>query len=254
MVAAPAGAAALDAAKLELVAFGRRMVRDGLAFGTAGNLSVRIGDVVAITPSSLPYDLVEPDDVCIVGADGAKRSGRGAVSSEWPMHWLVYSTTDAGAVVHTHSPEVVALSTARSELPAIHYAITRLGGPVRVAAYTRFGSDLLAEHASAALAGRSAAILQNHGAITYGATLADAYERAGLLEWLAATYRRALQYGTPRILTTDELDEVRAEVRRRRYGDAAAATVTAGPPADGAKSAAGSGTGSGTRSRIGPAR
>lgn len=220
MVGTPVEAAALDAAKSELVAYARRMERDGLVFATAGNLSVRVGEVVAITPSSVPYDAVEPDDVCVVGADGEKRSGRGAVSSEWPMHWLVYSTTDAGAVVHTHSPEVVALSTTLQELPAIHYAITRLGGPVRVADYTRFGSDCLAQHASAALAGRTAAILQNHGSITYGATLAEAYERAGLLEWLAGTYRRALQYGSPRILTTAELDEVRAEVRRRRYGGA----------------------------------
>lgn len=221
MADAPVDPATLEKAKDDLVAYGRRMVRDGLAFATAGNLSVRVGNVVAITPSSVPYEAVEPDDVCIVSSDGGKRSGRGAVSSEWPMHWLVYATTDAGAVVHTHSPEVVALSTTLDELPAIHYAIARLGGPVRVAEYTRFGSDRLAEHASAALAGRTAAILQNHGSITYGATLAEAYERAGLLEWLAGTYRRALQYGSPRILTKAELDEVRAEVRRRRYGGAA---------------------------------
>lgn len=221
MVGVRVDAAALGAAKEDLVAYGRRMVREGLAFATAGNLSVRVGNVVAITPSSMPYDAVEPDDVCIVGIDGEKQAGRGAVSSEWPMHWLVYSTTNAGAVVHAHSPEVVALSAALKELPAIHYAITRLGGPVRVADYTRFGSDRLAEHALAALTGRTAAILQNHGSIAYGDTLVEAYERAGLLEWLAGTYRRALQYGSPRVLTTAELDEVRAEVRRRRYGGVA---------------------------------
>ena len=217
---APRGAraGALDTARAELVAYGRRMAGEGLAFGTAGNLSVRVGDVVAITPSGMPYDMVAPEDVCIVDLDGAKRAGRGAVSSEWPMHRAVYATTDAAAVVHTHSPEVVALSTSCAELPAVHYAIVGLGGPVRVAGYTRFGSDRLAEQASAALAGRTAAILQNHGAVTYGTTLAEAYERAGLLEWLAGTYRRARQHGVPRILTTDELDDVRAEMRRLRDG------------------------------------
>lgn len=213
-----AGGGALDAARAELVRYGRRMVREGLAFGTAGNLSVRVGDVVAITPSGTPYDLVAPEDVCIVGLDGAKHAGRGVVSSEWPMHRAVYATTDAAAVVHTHSPEVVALSASCAELPAVHYAIIGLGGPVRVVEYTRFGSDRLAEHASAALAGRTAAILQNHGAVTYGATLGEAYERAGLLEWLAGTYRRARQHGSPRILTTDELDDVRAETSRIGYG------------------------------------
>lgn len=216
-----AGAAALDAAKADLVAYGRRMVRDGLALGTAGNLSTRVGTMVAITPSGMPYEAIEPDDVCIVGLDGTQHAGNGAVSSEWPMHRLVYGATDAGAVVHTHSPEVIALSASCSELPAIHYAIAQLGGPVRVAPYTRFGTEHLAEQASAALAGRRAAILQNHGAVTYGASLAEAYERARLLEWLAATYRKALQYGSPRVLTTEELDDVRTEMRRLRYGGGA---------------------------------
>lgn len=100
----------------------------------------------------------------------------------------VYSATDAGAVVHTHSPEVVALSASCTELPAIHYDMARLGGPVRVVEYAR--------------------------------TLAEAYGRARFLEWLARVYRMALGYGSPRILTTAELDEVREEMRRRRYGKA----------------------------------
>ncbi|HLW45479.1 MAG TPA: class II aldolase/adducin family protein [Acidimicrobiales bacterium] len=223
MTALGRDAQALDAARRELVLYGRRLVTDGLAFGSAGNLSVRVGDVVVITPSSKPYETIEHDDLCVVAADGTKLDGNGSISSEWPMHWEVYSTTDAAAVVHTHSPEVIALSATCDELPAIHYAIARVGGPVRVASYTRFGSDGLARAAAAAMEGRSAAILQNHGAITYGPTLAEAYDRAALLEWLAGIYRRARHYGSPRLLTTAELDEVVAEVRRRRYGDATAA-------------------------------
>jgi len=121
--------------------------------------------------------------------------------------------------VHTHSPEVVALSASRPELPAIHYAITGLGGPVRVAPYVRFGSAGLAEAATKALDGRSAVILRNHGAVTYGRDLAQAYDRALLLEWLARTYRLALSYGEPATLSAAELDEVTAESRRRRYGE-----------------------------------
>ncbi len=228
MVALGCEAQELDAARLELVEYGRRLVTDGLAFGSAGNLSVRVGDVVVITPSGKPYETIEPDDLCVVAPDGIKLDGRGSISSEWPMHWSVYSTTDAVAVVHTHSPEVIALSVTCDELPAIHYAIARVGGPVRVALYTRFGSDGLAHAASTAMEGRAAAILQNHGAITYGPTLAEAYDRAALLEWLAGIYRRARQYGPPRVLTAGELDEVVAEVRRRRYGDATAAVGSDG--------------------------
>src|SRR4029077_15256276 len=82
-------------------------------------------------------------------------------SSETPMHLAIYAATKAGAVVHTHSPEVIALSAAREELPAIHYAITGLGGPVRVAPYVRFGSAGLAEAAVGALGGRHAGIPRN---------------------------------------------------------------------------------------------
>jgi L-fuculose-phosphate aldolase len=135
------------------------------------------------------------------------------------MHLAIYAAASAAAVVHTHSPEVVALSASRPELPAIHYAITALGGPVRVAPYLRFGSAALAAAAVEALDGRNAVILRNHGAVTYGRNLAQAYERALLLEWLARTYRLALSYGEPATLSPGELEEVAAETRRRRYGE-----------------------------------
>ena len=115
--------------------------------------------------------------------------------------------------------QFIALSAGRDELPAIHYAITGLGGPVRVAPYVRFGSTGLAASAVTALDGRSAVILRNHGAVTYGRDLAQAYDRALLLEWLARTYRLALSYGEPSLLSAAELDEVTAESRRRHYGE-----------------------------------
>jgi len=230
----------LGPARTELVSYGHRLLADGLSIGSAGNLSVRVGDAVAITPSGIPYPRLRPADICLVtlaGAPLADRDGDGdgqrqarpeSPSSETPMHLAIYAATGAGAVVHTHSPEVIALSAARWELPAIHYAITALGGPVRVAPYARFGSAELAEAAVAALDGRSAVILRNHGAVTHGADLARAYDRALLLEWLARTYRLGLAYGEPAVLSAAELEEVAAESRRRRYGT-------------------GSGSGSGTR-------
>jgi L-fuculose-phosphate aldolase len=208
--------AELRAAREQLVTLSARLLEDGLAVGSAGNLSVRLGDVVAITPSGIPC--VDENDVAVVSMDGAEIEAARTPSSETPMHLAVYSATTAKAVVHTHSPEVIALSCARDELPAIHYAITALGGPVRVAPYVRFGSAGLARAATEALAGRSAAILRNHGAITCGRTLAEAYEHALLLEWLAGVYRRSLAYGEPRILSPSELDEVTAETKRRGYG------------------------------------
>ena len=211
----------LQAVRGQLVRYSARLLDDGLAVGSAGNMSVRAADVVAITPSGVSYAEMQPEDVCVVALDGRehREGNRETPSSETPMHLAIYAATRAGAVVHTHSPEVVALSASRPELPAIHYAITGLGGPVRVAPYVRFGSAALAEAAVGALDGRSAVILRNHGAVTYGRDLAQAYDRALLLEWLARTYRLALSYGEPATLSAAELNEVTAESRRRRYGE-----------------------------------
>jgi L-fuculose-phosphate aldolase len=163
---------------------------------------------------------MQPKDICLVTPDGTELDNGETPSSETPMHLAIYAAhRAAGAVVHTHSAEVIALSASRQELPAIHYAITGLGGPVRVAPYVRFGSAGLAAGAVEALDGRSAVILRNHGAVCYGRDLAQAYERALLLEWLARTYRLALAYGEPALLSAGELDEVTAESRRRRYGE-----------------------------------
>jgi L-fuculose-phosphate aldolase len=221
----------LQAARAQLVSYSARLLDDGLAVGSAGNMSVRIGDRVAITPSGISYTEMRPDDICLVGMDGAELQSSETPSSETPMHLAIYAAAKAkakagagagagvGAVVHTHSPEVIALSAGRDELPAIHYAITGLGGPVRVAPYVRFGSAGLAASAVTALDGRSAVILRNHGAVCHGRDLAQAYDRALLLEWLARTYRLALSYGEPATLSAAELDEVTAESRRRRYGE-----------------------------------
>jgi L-fuculose-phosphate aldolase len=213
----------LVSARAQLVSYSARLLDDGLAVGSAGNISVRAGDLVVITPSGVSYAEMRPEDICLVSTDGTQQPDGTDIpetpSSETPVHLAIYAATKAGAVVHTHSPEVIALSAGREELPAIHYAITGLGGPVRVAPYVRFGSAGLAAAVVEALDGRSAVILRNHGAVTHGRDLAQAYDRALLLEWLARTYRLALSYGEPAILSTAELDEVAAETRRRRYGE-----------------------------------
>jgi L-fuculose-phosphate aldolase len=214
----PASAPAISEARRAIVHYGRRLEADRLVVGSAGNISVRLGDTVIITPTGVGYDQIAESDICVLDALGNQVDGDGARSSELPMHLKIYQLTDAAAIVHTHSPYAAALSTVCDELPAIHYSILRLGGgTVRVAPYTTFGSDGLAEAAGAALAGRSAALLQNHGAIVYGASLDEAYQRALLVEWLAEVYWRARLIGTPRILSSAELDDVQEAARRHRY-------------------------------------
>ena len=145
--------------------------------------------------------------------------GGGRPSTETPMHLAVYRATGAAAVVHTHSPFVVALSTVLDELPAVHYAMAGLGGPVRVTRYARFGTAELAGRAVSALAGRTAVILGNHGALAYGATLGQAYDRVRTLEWLARVYWYARLAGTPQTLSDAALTEVSDATRELRYGE-----------------------------------
>ena len=206
-----------DAARTALVDFGRQMSERGLVTGTAGNISIRTGpQTVAITPSAIPYDAIEVSDTCLMSLDHGLLDGHREPSSEWPMHRAIYRTSPAEAVVHTHSPWATALSSLVDEMPAIHYYILRLGGEtVRVAPFRPFGSQELADAVAEALADRNTALLQSHGAVSHGETLQQAFDRAELLEWLSMVYLRARAAGTPHALTTEELDGVRAQYRRR---------------------------------------
>ncbi len=215
---------AFAAERADLVAFGRRMVADGLVDGMSGNLSVRAADsgLVAITPSGVSYDDIRPADICLVRLTDGSTDPPLRPSTETPMHLAIYRATGACAVVHTHSPFVVALSAVLDVLPAVHYAMADLGGPVRVAPYARFGTEQLARNAVAALADRTAVILQNHGALSYGRTLGQAYDRARTLEWLARTYwhaRLAAGGGALRLLDEAALHEVREAARAIGYGE-----------------------------------
>jgi L-fuculose-phosphate aldolase len=184
------------ASAVEIAEYGRRLITDALAYGTAGNLSCRVDDHVVISATSIPYDEVRPHDLWVLPLDGeVVQEGSVAPSSETPFHLGIYAATKAAAVVHTHSTEVVAVSATLENLPAIHYSIARLGGPVPVVKYRRFGSDSLAVGIQEALCDpdgpRSAAILQNHGAVTYGSSRARRHTCAHHRRSALGRYRRA---------------------------------------------------------------
>jgi L-fuculose-phosphate aldolase len=207
----------LLAQREEVCGVGRQLRLDRLVIGTSGNVSVRVDDLVAITPSGVDYAALTAEDVLVVDLAGTVVEGDRAPSSELPMHLAVYAATDARAIVHTHALFATTVGTAVEELPAVHYAINDLGGPVRVAAYATFGSQELASAVVAALHERTGALMRNHGAITVGATLASAYERAVKLEWLSELYWRAMQLGAPSLLSAEQLEAVREQARRKAY-------------------------------------
>lgn len=210
----------VDEARNALVAYSKRLVADGLCIGTSGNISVRVGDRIFITPSSVPADQLTPEMIAETDLSGEVVSASARPSTELPLHTVVYNSSSAKAVVHTHSRFATTLSATVNVLPAVHYMVNSLGGPIRVAPYVTFGTRELAQVVQAALEGRSAAILQNHGAVTYGSNLEDAYQRSVLLEWLSELYFHALQVGPPRILSQEELQAVIDNGRRLKiaYG------------------------------------
>jgi L-fuculose-phosphate aldolase len=207
----------LLARERELIAeFGRRMTSDRLVVGTSGNLSIRAGDLLAVTPTGHAYETLAPDLVCVQRLDGSAVEGKLAPTSELPIHQLIYGHTDAAAVVHTHPTAATVVSTVVEELPTIHYILAVMGGPIRVAPYATFGSEELAANVLAAIESRSGVLLANHGAITYGPTIQVAYDRALYLEWVAEVWLRAhaLAPGfTPRILDQAQMAEVYAKIQ-----------------------------------------
>lgn len=200
-----------------IVRVAQRCVTDGLIVGTSGNLSVAAEDLIAVTPSGLPYERMTAADVVLLDHDGTLVDGRLLPTSEWQLHLAVHQAgavggTPSGAIVHTHSPYVAAVSTLLEELPAIHYYVTLLGGPPRVAPYATFGTRELADLVVAALKDRTAAIMGSHGAIAVGATLEQAHERAAILEWLCQVWCIAQGAGEPRLLTSVELGDVERRI------------------------------------------
>jgi len=182
------------------------MLQSGLVANTSGNASLSVGEHVLITPSSRPYDALEAADIVVLDRDGNTVDGKLLPSSETPLHLSVYAAEPGvNAIVHTHSVYATAVTTVSDELPAIHYQVADLGGPVPVAPYRTFGTPELAEVVTAALRGRSAVLMKNHGAVTVGRDLDQALARAVSLEWLAEVYLIAAQSGTPSLIDAAEL-------------------------------------------------
>ncbi|MFH8618302.1 class II aldolase/adducin family protein [Streptomyces sp. NPDC017979] len=201
-----------------LVATACRSAADGLVVGTSGNVSARVGPLVLVTPSGVPYDRLTDRDVVAVDLDGRQVIGSLAPTSELSLHLAVHRSGAGRAVVHTHAVHATAVSTLVPELPPIHYMAAEVGGPVRVAPYAPYGSDELAANALAALDGRAACLLQNHGTVTLGDTLDQAYDRTAQLEWMCRLWLAAsgVPGRTPSLLTAAQLAD--AATRFKGYG------------------------------------
>ena len=205
----------LEQERQQVAETARRLLDTGLVVNTSGNVSIRLDERVAITPTGCAYGTLTAADVVVVDLERNVIDGDLLPSSETPLHLSVYAAKpDARAIVHTHSVHATAVSTLVRELPAIHYQIVTLGGPVPVAPYRTFGTPELADVVTQAMQDRSAVLMQNHGATTIGATVDQALARTITLEWLARVYLIANQSGEPSLIDSEELDRVGDQMAR----------------------------------------
>ena len=197
----------------------RKMETAGLNQGTSGNISLRHGSDMLITPSSTPYDAMQPEMIVTMPLAGAVSDTAGAwsgplkPSSEWRFHRdILRARPEIGAVVHAHSPYCTALAITRRAIPACHYMIAAFGGTdVRCSPYATFGTPELSAYAVQALEGRTACLLANHGMIVCAPALPRAMWLAVELETIARQYVQSLLIGGPIILTDAEIAEAAAK-------------------------------------------
>ena len=197
----------------------RELTRLRLTHGTSGNISLRRDErQFFVSPTGMTYDALEAGDIPLVDLDG-RWFGRRLPSSEWRFHRDIFkSRDDAGAIVHTHSMNATALACTGRGIPAFHYMVAVAGGAdIRCAPYYTFGTQALSDAAVAALEGRKACLLANHGVIAVGADLPAALALAGEVENLAAQYCAALALGDVRILDDVEMRPVLDKFRT--YGN-----------------------------------
>lgn len=188
----------------------RRMVELGLNRGTAGNASVRCGEHLLITPSALPVADMRETDLVLLDKTGQVLRG-GKPSSEWRFHCdILAARPEVGAVLHMHSRYATTLACLGRDVPALHYHIAIAGGDsIRCTPYTLFGEQNLSDLALEALRERKACLLGNHGMIALGSDLDDALSVAQEVEFLCELYWRTLAVGEPRILSAQQMYEVR---------------------------------------------
>lgn len=192
----------------------------GLNQGMSGNISVREGSDMLITPSATPYDRLQPGDVAVMELDAQDFtwSGPKRPSSEWQMHRdILRARPDIGALVHAHPIYCTALSMLRRGIPPCHYMIATFGGDdVRCAAYATFGTAALSDAVVAALQGRTACLMANHGMMVGGRDLEQAMWRAVELEALARQYHACLATGAPVLLPPDAIADAQRQFRDYR--------------------------------------
>ena len=202
-----------------IVEYGKLLVTKGLTTGTGGNISIfdKEKKYFAISPSGIDYFETKPEDVVIMDLDGKVVDGIRKPSSEWMMHLIFYKKRDdVEAVVHTHSRFASTISCMRWEIPALHYYVAFAGKTIPCAKYASYGTQELADNAFEGMGEGKAALLANHGLITIGRSVKEAFLIAEMSEEMAEYYYRTKSIGEPVLLDEKEMENML--VRFKSYG------------------------------------
>lgn len=192
----------------EIVATAQRAYREGFMAATSGNFSCldKTGQYMAITPSGMAYSVMTPEDIVILDLNGNVIDGQHKPSSEWKMHAEIYRhLPQYRAIVHTHSPNATAYAVLRREIPCVLVEMLLfLGGSIEVADYAPQGSAAVGTNCLPILRRKPACLLANHGVVTAGETLAQAYTNSIYVEDSAKIVRLAMSTGCPIPAVIDE--------------------------------------------------
>ena len=202
-----------------IVEYGKLLVTKGLTTGTGGNISIfdKEKKYFAISPSGIDYFETEPEDVVIMDLDGKVVEGARKPSSEWMMHLIFYKKRDdVEAVVHTHSRFSSTISCMRWDIPALHYYVAFAGKTIPCAKYASYGTQELADNAFDGMGEGKAALLANHGLITIGRSVKEAFLVAEMSEEMAEYYYRTKSIGEPVLLDEEEMENML--LRFKSYG------------------------------------
>ncbi len=201
----------LETEREKIVEIGKRMLEARLTTGTGGNLSIfnREENLIAIKPSGVPYQSIQAQDVVVLRPDGEKVDGILKPSSETKFHLAIYhARQDVDAILHSHQVHATTIACMGIELPAVHYLLAFSGDKVPLAPYATFGTQALSDNILSVLGKYKACLLENHGLITLGASLDEAFDIAEALELVAQIYIQAKSIGQPKILNSEQMNVV----------------------------------------------
>jgi len=197
----------------------QKMAGEDLVKGTWGNVSLRKGDKIYITPSGFPYDIMREDDIMVIDLEGKVLAGIHTPSSEWKLHVAIYNKReDVEFILHTHPIYSSIASVTMSQVPSLIEDSAMICGPqINVAEYGDPGSWELANNALEALGENSAVILRNHGLVNVGQRFSEAFASAKVTEKNVQIYLEALKLNKEIFTLPEETKKNLREVYKKMY-------------------------------------